>query len=52
MFIEIQSTNKSINLMYSSLSNNCADGIKVQAGKSPKFNICAGWNKCAGWKIS
>ena len=38
--------------LYSSLSNNCADGTNVQAGKYPKFNKCADWNKCAGWKIS
>ena len=34
---------------YSSLSNNCADGINVLAGKYPKFIKCAGWNKRAGW---
>ena len=37
---------------YSSLLNNCADGINVQAGKYPKFNNCADCNKCADWKIS
>ena len=37
---------------YSSLSNNCADGINVQAGKFSKINNCADCNKCAGWKIS
>ena len=30
---------------YSSLSNNCADGINVQAGKFSKINNCADWNK-------
>ena len=37
---------------YFSLSNNCADGINVQAGKFSKINNCAVCNKCAGWKIS
>ena len=36
---------------YSSLSNNCADGINVQAGKFSKINNCADCNKCAGWKF-
>ena len=36
---------------YSSLSNNCADGINVQDGKFSKINNCADFNKCAGWKI-
>ena len=41
---------KSIHLnSYSSLSDNCADGINVQAGKYPKFINCAGWNKCVGY---
>ena len=34
---------ETLNLMYSSLSNNCADEIDVQAGKYPKFDKCAGW---------
>ena len=37
---------------YSTLSNNCADGINVQAGKFSKINNCADCNKCAGRKIS
>ena len=36
---------------YSSLSNNCADGINVQDGKFSKIDNCADFNKCAGWKI-
>ena len=36
---------------YSSLSNNCADGINVQAGKFSKINNFADCNKCAGWKF-
>ena len=51
--------------IYSSLSNNFADGINVQTGKDPKFNAqarinvlagkfpefinCAGWNRCVGY---
>ena len=38
--------------IYSSLLNNCADGINVQAGKYPKFNNSTDCNKCAGWNIS
>ena len=35
----------SVKSEYSSLSNNCADGINVQAGKFSKINNCADWNK-------
>ena len=37
---------------YSSISNNCADGINVQAGKFSKVDNCADCNKCKGRKIS
>ena len=37
---------------YSSLSNNCVDGINVQAGKFSKISNCEDWDKCAGLKIS
>ena len=36
----------------SSLTNNCADGINVQAGKNLKFDKYADWNKYAGRKTS
>ena len=39
-------------MLYSSLSNDYADGINVQAGKFTIVIKCEGWNTCAGWKNS
>ena len=44
--------NLGLKVTYSSLSNNCAVELNVQAGKFSKINNCADCNKCAGWKIS